>query len=261
MSQAAKKSLGQHFLVDPGAIRDIVDAAPDQPTQIVEIGPGRGALLEPLLKKYRRVIAVEMDDALAAHWRQTGPAHLQVLHRDASQPEWLADLPAGEFGVVGNLPYNVSTTILRLLLLEHARFPWLLLMFQREVADRVQYAGEREGGPLGILTQMAYRVRAIATLGPGAFQPPPKVQSKVLRLIRREDAPPGPVLAAAWPVLLALFNRRRARLDSAVANHTGADRETVQSWFAELAIRADARPDHVSPAQYKGLLAKMAAHS
>lgn len=260
MTLAAKKSLGQHFLVDAGAIRDIVDAAPEQPSQVVEIGPGRGALLQPLLKKYRRVIAVEMDDALAEHWRQTGPAHLQVLHSDASQPQWLAELPAGEFGVVGNLPYNISTAILRLLLLEHARFPWLLLMFQREVADRIQYAGERNGGPLGVLAQMAYRVRAIATLQPGAFQPPPQVQSKVLRLTRRDDAPAAPVLAAAWPMLLALFNRRRARLDSAVVKQTGADRQTVQSWFAELAIRTDARPDHVSPAQYKALLAKMTAY-
>lgn len=254
-----KKSLGQNFLVDHNAIDRIIGAAPRQPNAVVEIGPGRGALLQPLLERYAQVTAVEMDDTLAAEWRTSGHPGLQVIHADAVQPAWLEALAPGEHGVVANLPYNAATPILRLLLQYHSRFPWLVLMFQREVADRILFAGGRDGGPLGVLAQWVYRVEHVLTLGPEAFSPPPKVYSKVVKFVRLPAPLEEARVARGWPLLLRLFQRRRARLDSAIASLVKKPRDLVQAWFLELGIRSDARPDHVSPSQYLQLIDRIEA--
>lgn len=255
----AKRSLGQHFLADPGVIRRIVEAAPPAPARIVEIGPGRGALLEPLLAAGRPVLAIEKDTALAAHWRHAGHDTLSLLEADAAEDDWIGELPAGEWGIVANLPYNVSTVILRRLLAAHERFPWMVLMFQREVAERIEQPGGREGGPLGLLAALAFRVRRVVDAPPGAFRPPPRVHSRVLRFDRLDDAVPGAALAAAWPTVLRLYQRRRARLDRIVAGVAGVDRDTVGHWFHELGLREDARIEHIDAAGGRSLLQKLGA--
>lgn len=257
MGVAAKKSLGQHFLVDRHVIDAILAAVAPEPTALLEIGPGRGALTEPLLELNRPLTVVELDSELAAYWRSFESSRLSVIEADAAGDTWLEALAAPAYGVVANLPYNAGTAILRRLLFAHTRFPWMVLMFQREVADRILYAGARAGGPMGMLAKLAYEVTFVTDAAPGAFRPAPKVASRVVRLSRRADALPQARMPAVWALLLQLFARRRARLDSAVARVTGCDRATVQAWFAELGLRADARPDHMDVVAFRGLLERM----
>lgn len=257
MGVNTKRSLGQHFLVDREAIRRIVEAVPPEPRRIVEIGPGEGALTLPLAGTGRPLTIVEKDRRLVEMWQARREFDLTVLEADAAEDDWIPVLPAGEWGIVSNLPYNVGTPILRRLLVAHPRFPWAVLMFQREVADRLLYAGRREGGPLGLLTALAFRVEDIGIVPPGAFRPPPAVQSRVLRLIRIADPVSPADIVRAWPVLCTLFARRRAMLDKAVAAAARRPRDEVQAWFSDLGIRADARPDHLSTDAARALLVRM----
>ncbi|RMF15267.1 MAG: ribosomal RNA small subunit methyltransferase A [Candidatus Dadabacteria bacterium] len=250
MVARAKKSLGQHFLVDGGVIEQILGAVPAQPEPILEIGPGRGALTERLREQQRPLVLVEKDADLATQWRARG---IETLEADAADPAWLDALPDRQFTVVSNLPYNAATAIVRVLLSRWPRFPVMVLMFQREVAQRFSEAGSRLGGPLGVLAALVYRVRTVLDVPPGAFSPPPKVQSRVLRFDVREDAAPPEDLDPAWRLLLQLFQRRRARLDRALANAVGRSRGEVQAWFRECGLREDARPDHLSPEQFRVL--------
>lgn len=257
MGVSTKRSLGQHFLVDREVIRRIVDAVPETPARIVEVGPGEGALTLPLAAAGRPLLLVEKDRRLVETWRNRTDLGLGVVEADAADDDWISQLPEGEWGVVSNLPYNVGTAILRRLLAAHPRFPWAVLMFQREVADRILYAGGREGGPLGLLVALVCDVDDIGIVPPGAFRPPPAVQSRVLRLTRRPDAVAPEAVMRAWPVLTGLFSRRRAMLDKAVASAARRSRDEVQVWFTELGIRPDARPDHLSAAGARGLLVRM----
>ncbi len=257
MGVNTKRSLGQHFLVDREAIRRIVDAVPAKPQRIVEIGPGEGALTLPLLGTGRPMLLIEKDRRLVESWRARGNPDLTVLEADAADDDWMAALPEGEWGLVSNLPFNVGTPILRRVLATHGRFPWTVLMFQREVADRILFAGAREGGPLGLLTSLVYGVEDVGIVPPGAFRPPPAVHSRVLRLTRLADPVPPEAVVRAWPILCTLFARRRAMLDKAVATAARRSRDEVQAWFAELGIRPDARPDHLATGPARALLARM----
>jgi len=254
-SLSAKPSLGQHFLHDVGVVDAMLRALPADALPIVEIGPGPGALTDALLQTGRLSALVEKDRRFAAQWRCRHP-HLQVLEQDAATKDWLAHVSA-PVGVVGNLPYNAGTVILRRLILAHPCVPWLVIMLQREVAERITAAGSRRGGPMGLLAQLAYRVETVVDVAPGAFRPPPKVHSRVLRMQRRDDAVDSETLAWLWPRVTRLFERRRRRLDSALSHALGCPREPLQTLLARYPeLPAGARPDHLSPA----LLAKLVPH-
>ncbi|RME81407.1 MAG: ribosomal RNA small subunit methyltransferase A, partial [Zetaproteobacteria bacterium] len=175
----AKKSLGQHFLIDRRAIERIVGAVPPGST-VLEIGPGRGALTLPLCARAAKVVAVEKDDALAAWWQAHAPKNLLLVHADALDllPE-LLDAHAPD-AIVGNLPYNISGP-LTALLVEHARAP-MVLMYQQEVAERIcAKPGARAYGRLTALVAYRWRAELWFRLPPEAFRPRPKVRSAVVR--------------------------------------------------------------------------------
>jgi 16S rRNA (adenine1518-N6/adenine1519-N6)-dimethyltransferase len=195
-----KPKLGQHFLVDQSAARRIVDALGDiAGCTVLEVGPGRGALTSMLAKKARRVIAIELDRVLAAQLRMNFSLipNVEIIEGDIlsidfntlfgpkpgstrpginSEPETVR--------VVGNLPYFITSDIL-LRLFEHRKyFDEVVLMVQREVADRiVAKPGHSEYGLLSATSQLYAQVEKIFTLPPAAFSPPPEVHSSVLRLI------------------------------------------------------------------------------
>ena len=188
MNARPRKRFGQHFLEAAWVAKmiDGLEARPDD--TFVEIGPGRGALTKPLSARVKRVIAVEIDRDLAARLSSESPPNVRVVGADfleADMDELLRDeaLPTR---VVGNLPYNVSSPILFKLLAAHdagRRFSDATLMLQREVADRlVAVPGTGEYGTLAIQTALHADVERILTLPPGAFRPPPKVTSAVVRL-------------------------------------------------------------------------------
>jgi 16S rRNA (adenine1518-N6/adenine1519-N6)-dimethyltransferase len=194
-----KPKLGQHFLVDLDAMQRIVDALGDiSQTTVIEIGPGEAALTALLAKHAGRLIAVELDRVLAAQLRMqfTPLTNVEILEADilqldlgtvlGSTPGPLRDLrPTGLFKaqVVGNLPYYITTDILLKLFASAARVEHLVLMVQKEVADRVVAApGTRDYGLLSATAQMYGTVQKLFELGPDSFDPPPKVRSAVFRM-------------------------------------------------------------------------------
>ena len=181
-----KPKLGQNFLHDQRAITRIAHALGNCSAEtLVEIGPGRGALTQELVRHARHVIAVELDRALAARLREEFPAaKLTVVEQDVLQFDFAAAAASAghKVAVVGNLPYYITSPIL-LKLAEHAvSLDRAVLMMQREVAERVAAApGSRDYGLLSVTVQLYGPVEFLFTLPPEAFVPPPKVHSSVIR--------------------------------------------------------------------------------
>jgi len=183
MPQKAK--LGQNFLADHSARSRIVEALGDiSEKTVVEIGPGKAAITELLAQKARRLVAVELDRELAANLKQQFVgSQVEVIEQDILTVD-LGSLWNGEkLLVVGNLPYYITSDILLHLFRYHDAISRVVVMMQREVADRVAAApGSRDYGLLSATTQLYARVEKLMTLPPGAFSPPPQVYSSVLRL-------------------------------------------------------------------------------
>jgi len=214
------RSLGQHFLVDRGIIRRIVAAAAVGPDDtVLEIGPGRGILTEGLLGAGARVVAVEMDRGLhaALEERLGGEERLMLHHGDALRFD-LSALPA-PYKVVANLPYQVTTPLLFRLLEAHPAPAVAVVMIQREVADRLLAApGTKEYGVLTVGVRARATAEACFPVPPGAFRPPPKVRSMVVR-ITPLAAPvvPDAEMAGFMAVVRAAMGRRRKTLRNALA--------------------------------------------
>jgi 16S rRNA (adenine1518-N6/adenine1519-N6)-dimethyltransferase len=192
--------MGQHFLKDSSAVRRIVDALGDvSQSTVLEIGPGGGALTSLLVERARRVIAVEMDRVLAAQLRMnfSQTANLEIIEGDilavdldtlfgprpGSARPGLERIPE-RVKVVGNLPYYITSEILLKLFADRKYFELIVLMVQKEVADRMSAdPGSKEYGLLSATTQLYADAEQMFALLPGAFAPPPKVHSAVVRLV------------------------------------------------------------------------------
>ncbi len=184
-----KPKLGQNFLIDEAARHAIADALGDTSARtVIEIGPGHGAITSLLAARCRRLIAIEVDPALAAElrFRFRAAPQVEVLEADVLEVDFAALVLPGETAdVVGNLPYYITSPILMRLFAAGASglLARAVVMMQREVANRVSAApGCREYGLLSATTQMNARVETLFTLPPAAFSPPPDVFSTVLRL-------------------------------------------------------------------------------
>ena len=185
MGRPKRRRLGQNFLVDPSIADRITAALADEPPRVLEIGPGKGALTIPLLQRFERVVALELDERLLPHLQQQfGGLGLQVKHDDAMKID-LDTLLAAEspWQVASNLPYSVGTVILRRLLPRHDLFTRLVVMLQREVAHRVVADPGGKGHGLLALERAAWaEARILFDVHPGAFRPRPKVVSSVVAL-------------------------------------------------------------------------------
>ena len=183
-AQIARKSLGQHFLIDKNIVHKIVRLAELQPGEtVLEIGPGRGILTEALLDSSGLVVAVELDAALCARLRTTlgGRSNFRLIEGDALAFEY-AQVPS-PFLVVANLPYYVSTPLLFRLLEERQRIDRLVLMLQEEVVARLAAApGGKDYGALSIAAQFYCEVRRAFRVSPTCFRPKPRVGSAVVVL-------------------------------------------------------------------------------
>ena len=183
----AKKSLGQNFLIDPNYIQKIVDALKIESNEtVIEIGPGRGALTERLVDTTSNVIALELDRNLVPVLREKFAlrSNLQVIETDALGFDF-ATLVSGDqkLKLVANLPYYISTAILQRLIEQRNAFSAMVLMFQREVVDRITAApGDSERGFLTVLAEAYLQVNRLFDVPPSAFRPIPKVWSSVVHI-------------------------------------------------------------------------------
>jgi len=188
MNPRPLKRLGQHFLKDPGTVQRIVHALnPEANETIVEIGPGTGALTAALLERAGRVVAVEFDENLEPLLRErfSDRPNFKLVMGDALTTDFCAEIqPAARARLAANLPYNISTAILQRLIAQRSCLTEMVVMLQREVVERVLApAGSSERGYLSVLVEAYAETEKLFDVSPGAFRPPPKVWSSVMRLV------------------------------------------------------------------------------
>jgi 16S rRNA (adenine1518-N6/adenine1519-N6)-dimethyltransferase len=264
-TRGKRRALGQHFLRDDGVAQRIIALVrPTRADLVVEIGPGKGALTAALASACGRLLALEVDTALAASLR-TRFGHLarvEILTVDARAFDYsrLRDRrpdASGRVLVVGNLPYSVAKAILMRLVEAGRALDEMALMLQREVAERVAAApGSRTYGSLSVLTQIACDVELAFAVPPGAFSPPPQVDSAVVHLRVRSD-PPVPI---ADPrrfglVVRAAFGQRRKSLANALAAGLGLPVDRSRELVAAAGIDPIRRAETLSLADFARLAA------
>lgn len=217
----ARKSLGQHFLHQKNVIHSIIrQFAPDAADTVIEIGPGLGALTYELIPLVGQLHAVELDRVLAAKLKENtaADAHVHVQNADALKLN-IGELCPGEaVRMIGNLPYNISTPLLFHLLESRTSIRDMWFMLQKEVGERiVSEPGTKRYGRLSVMIQQCCSVELILRVASGAFSPPPKVESVVVRLVPY-DIPPYPVddYPAFDLVVRAAFSKRRKTLRNAL---------------------------------------------
>lgn len=216
MSHRPRKRFGQHFLHDPTVLARLVAVFGPKPTDhVVEIGPGHGALTRRLACKVGALDVVEIDRDLAAELRAAFPPELVMVHEaDALEFDLCALAGEHKIRLIGNLPYNISTPLLFRLLAQLHCIEDMLFMLQKEVVARLAARpGERDYGRLSVMIQWRLRVERLFDVGPGAFAPPPRVHSSVVRLTPHEQAPIEVRDTARFAAIVqAAFARRRKTL-------------------------------------------------
>ncbi|MGH8705293.1 MAG: 16S rRNA (adenine(1518)-N(6)/adenine(1519)-N(6))-dimethyltransferase RsmA [Burkholderiales bacterium] len=239
-----RKRFGQHFLHDRGILERIVEAiAPAPGDPILEIGPGEGALTRPLLGRAGRLTAIEIDRDLAARLAAEHPAdRLTLIRADALEFDFDA-LPPG-MRLVGNLPYNISTPLLFRLAECAERARDLHFMLQLEVVDRmVARPSTPEYGRLSVMLQTRFRMQKLFRVPRGAFRPPPKVESAMVRMVPlAADELPQVDRAVFAAIVRRAFSARRKTLRNALA----LDPED----YAALRLDPKLRPENLSPEDY-----------
>jgi 16S rRNA (adenine1518-N6/adenine1519-N6)-dimethyltransferase len=256
MGKPHKPRLGQNFLVDDQARHRIADSLGDLSQRtVVEIGPGHGAITEILAPRCRRLIAIELDRALAPELRFRFRNHpnVEIVEADILATDLTQFAGEEKFDVIGNLPYYITSDILLHLFAASAHIARAVLMMQREVADRVAaHPGVRDYGLLSATTQMYARVESLFTLPPSSFNPPPDVFSSVLRL---DFAPRFTELAVDPSGFDAFLKKTFAQKRKTLANNlrfAGYDPSAISpAWPADL--NPQARAEQVTLEQMASL--------
>lgn len=249
-----RKHLGQHFLQDDQVIAAILKAAAFQPgDQVIEIGPGRGALTLPLLKQLDHLTVIEVDRTLAQYWRHAAPPTLTVCEADAltvNYQQWGKGLR-----VIGNLPYNISTPLLLHLLMQRTSVQDMIFMLQKEVAHRlIAQPHTKAYGRLTVMLQSCFTIQALFDVSPEAFDPPPQVMSSVVVMQPHDEFMlTAEILNFLEQLLHQAFSMRRKMIGKTLKPLCDA------ACLASFDINVQARPEDLSVGEYvrlaKGLLA------
>ncbi|MEA3246679.1 MAG: 16S rRNA (adenine(1518)-N(6)/adenine(1519)-N(6))-dimethyltransferase RsmA [Gemmatimonadota bacterium] len=256
----ARKRFGQHFLTDPRILARIANAlaARDGDT-VLEVGPGRGALTEELLARVGpagHVVAVEVDRDLSAalRLRYAMRPELTLVEGDFLQADLTAHVRA-PFLLAGNIPYNITTPIL-FKALDPPRAARMVMLVQREVAERIAArAGTRAYGALSANVQAVATVEVLFRVAAGAFSPPPKVESAVIRITPRPDPVVTPAEEPAFrDFVQALFSFRRKQLVRALREALDLAPAASADLVARAGLDPTARPEVLSPADFATLL-------
>jgi 16S rRNA (adenine1518-N6/adenine1519-N6)-dimethyltransferase len=252
-----RKRLGQHFLSDPRILARIADAADLAPDDtVVEIGPGRGALTEQLRERAARVIAVELDRALAATLRDryAGDPRLTIVEGDVLDVD-LGALAGSDYVLVGNVPYYITTPIL-FRALERPRPRRAIFLVQREVAERIAAPpGSEEYGALSVNVQAVARAELLFRVPPGAFYPPPTVDSAVIRITPLATPLVSPAEEEPFRIFVQeAFGMRRKQMRRVLRELWGLTAERAEAFLGAAAITPTARPEILSPSDFAHLL-------
>jgi 16S rRNA (adenine1518-N6/adenine1519-N6)-dimethyltransferase len=254
------RRLGQHFLTDPGILDRIVEALdPSQSDVVIEIGAGKGTLTRRLASRVGTVIAIEKDPKLAAALRGSGrgergtvlPGNIVVVEGDALGADWhalLTEPTVPPFKVVGNIPYYITTP-----LIEKALTPPMpvvvVFLVQREVADRLTATpGSKAYGALTAGVQVTARAERLFVVKAGAFRPPPRVDSAVVRLTPLAHPVVRPEEHSGFRgFVTALFGARRKQIGRGLRVVTSAPKDQVDRVLGETGLAGDQRPEVLSP--------------
>jgi 16S rRNA (adenine1518-N6/adenine1519-N6)-dimethyltransferase len=262
---AAKKSLGQNFLVDPNLQRKIVEAIrPGPDDEVLEIGPGRGALTTHLARSVRRLILVELDDTLAAALadRYADDPSVTMVHGDILKVDLarVSDDPAA-LKVIGNIPYNITTPIIFHLLERHPRPREIVLMVQREVADRIlAEPGGKAWGALAVAIRLVASVERVVNVGRAAFRPVPDVESTVIRIVPFQPPRITPEMEREARIVTRIaFGQRRKQLQKVLRAAFRLSPSDVDELATETGIDLRARPETLGPDAFVRLAEALAA--
>lgn len=241
----AKKNLGQHFLVDTSIAHNIVNSLSGDYLDVLEVGPGMGALTSILLENdVYRLHVVEIDQESVAYLEQ----HLPQLRGRIWQENFLKmdfdKIFSQPFAIIGNFPYNISSQILFKILDEKDKVPEVVGMFQKEVAERIaSAAGNKSYGILSVLLQAFYDIEYLFTVNENAFNPPPKVKSAVIRLKRNQVQHLDCDEKMFKQIVKTAFNQRRKMLRNSLKNICFEEDFTKKRIF-------DQRPETLSVADF-----------
>lgn len=247
-----KKSYGQNFLKDRQVVAQIIAAAKIGPEdRVIEIGPGLGALTDDLLQQAQEVNIIEIDKELIAFWSQRSDPRLRLHAGDALNLNWRELFPSPPYILAANLPYNISTPILFKMIEERDLFTRLVLMFQKEVGERLcAPPGGKDYGVLSVFCQLWFDVRKVVIVPPGAFHPAPKVHSIVVQL--DPLAAPRVALddyASFRRVVKGAFGQRRKTLRNALGG-AGFSSLQIDTALAATAIDGKRRGETLSLSEF-----------
>ncbi len=255
MSVKAKKHLGQHFLKDENIAKKIADTLTEKGYDtVLEIGPGMGVLTKYLLKKEFTTYVIEIDtesvEYLKAHYLNLVNRIISKNFLKINISDEFQDKP---FAIIGNFPYNISSQILFKTLENKHQIPELCGMFQKEVAKRIaEKPGSKVYGILSVLTQAFYDVEYLFTVSPNVFNPPPKVDSGVIRLIRKENYILPVDEQLFYKVVKTAFNQRRKTIRNSLKTLNLSDKLREDAIFAK-------RPEQLSVQEFISLTQKIVA--
>ncbi len=253
MNHRPRKRFGQNFLIDDLIIDQIINCIrPRETDRLIEIGPGLGALTDQLIGRCEQLSVIELDRDLARRLRkQYKPEQLQLVEADVLKADWPALLESGPVRVVGNLPYNISSPLLVLLIQYRDRIIDQHFMLQREVVDRIIAGTGPDSGRLGLLLQAFYQCEKVLDVPPESFDPPPKVQSAIVRMTVLEQAR-VPSADGLSELLSVGFAQRRKMI-----------RRNLLPWLVERGIAVDEidgslRPEQIPAEQWYDWAAQLA---
>jgi 16S rRNA (adenine1518-N6/adenine1519-N6)-dimethyltransferase len=250
MGISPKKAFGQNFLINQAVIGKIVEEVRTREfASLVEIGPGLGALTEPMLEAGMRPRLIELDPDLISYWRGR---EMDVIDADALKLDWNQLGLKAPALLVSNLPYQISTSIVVDRCFDPVELKWMVLMFQKEVAERLTAKiRTKDYGLLSVMAQLHFKMRKVADLAPADFFPAPKVASRVLAFERLEPQGLGP---GFLKFLKAAFAFRRKFL---LKNLKGVVDKTTMARLPEIfagqGLKETARAEELAPEQFERL--------
>ncbi len=253
MTVRAKKHLGQHFLKDEFIAEKIANTLTEKGYKnVLEIGPGMGVLTKYLLKKKLTTSVIEIDresiEYLNVHFLNLSK---RIINADFLKIDISKIFNGEQFAIIGNFPYNISTQIVFKTIENRDLIPEFSGMFQKEVAQRIaEKSGSKKYGILSVLTQAFYDVEYLFTVPPTVFNPPPKVESGVIRLIRKEDYTLPVDVPFFFKVVKTAFNQRRKTLRNSLKTFQLSDKLREDVIFAQ-------RPEQLSVHQFIELTKKL----